>query len=429
MRSTALIAAVITIMPIGVSAEERRIGITHRASVAYDDLETDGSTLGGSISDDGRYAAFRSRATNLVEADGNGVSDVFRRDLIARTTSIASISTGGGQGDGWSDDPSISGDGAVIAFTSVARDLSPQDGDPVADVFVRDFGSGETTLVSISSSGAKGTRPSDTPVISRDGRYVAFESASALVPNDTNGWNDVYRHDRSTGETMRVSVSSSGEQSNGPSYMLDMSADGQHVVFDSYGSNLDGLPWPGAFVRDIASGTTERTMGGGPETTISDDGRMVAFWTPWELLPEDTNDASDVYVYDRELDIVTRASVSSSGAQASVGSTGAFISGDGRWVLFDSGASNFAAGDYDGTRDAFVHDLRDRTTRIVSVSTLGVGMDIPRIGQSEFDPSVGTSISRDGCHVSMSSLSRTLTPADLNFTWDVFTRELCVLPQ
>jgi uncharacterized repeat protein (TIGR01451 family) len=143
----------------------------------------------------GRFVAFLSRATNLVANDTNGTQDVFVRDLQTGTTSLVSINSAGtGSGDGGCNNPVISSDGRFVAFPSLATDLVASDTNGTRDIFVRDLQTGTTTLVSINSVGTgSGNGESDSSVISANGRLVAFESfASDLVANDTNGTTDVF---------------------------------------------------------------------------------------------------------------------------------------------------------------------------------------------------------------------------------------------
>jgi len=150
-----------------------------------------------------------------------------------------SISSAGTEGNNESDRPVISAEGRFVAFESAASNLAPGDTNDSWDVFVRDRQSGQTTRVSVGSSGGEGNSDSGTPSISADGRFVAFMSrASNLVPGDTNDLWDIFVHDRKTKETTRVSVSSTGEEANGSSWNLSISADGRFVVFSSEASNL-----------------------------------------------------------------------------------------------------------------------------------------------------------------------------------------------
>ena len=219
------------------------------------------SSYGPAISDDGRYVAFSSEATNLVRGDTNFVDDVFVRDLLTNATTRVSVGNNGAQGNGNSTDPSISADGRYVAFVSDASNLVDGDTNCSSDVFVRDRQANTTTGVSIDSSGNQGQGRSYAPAISADGRYVAFVSdASNLVDDDTNGVSDVFVRDRQANTTTRVSLDSSGNQGNGRSVgRPSLSAHGQYVAFSSEASNFapgDSNGVPDVFVRHVQTVTT-----------------------------------------------------------------------------------------------------------------------------------------------------------------------------
>jgi archaellum component FlaF (FlaF/FlaG flagellin family) len=206
------------------------------------------------LSANGLYVAYESSATNLVPGDVNGLKDIFVRDLQSGTTELVSLATGGAQGNGFSDYPSISADGRYVAFESTASNLAPGDTNTLPDLFVRDRQNGTTELVSVDSGGVQGNNVSEGPAISADGRYVAFQSdATNLVPGDTNSVTDVFLRDRQAGTTERVSVDSGGVQGNHISYLASISGDGRYVGFGSYSSNLvsgDTNGFQDVFVRD-----------------------------------------------------------------------------------------------------------------------------------------------------------------------------------
>ncbi|MDQ3991121.1 MAG: hypothetical protein M3245_02260, partial [Actinomycetota bacterium] len=177
----------------------------------------------------------------LVSGDTNAVSDVFVRDRQEGTTERVSMTTGGAEANAHSWDPSLSADGRHVAFRSTASNLVPADTNGAPDAFVHDRITGATERVSVSSHGAEAGANADSniPGLSADGRHVAFQStASNLVPGDGNGAADVFVHDRATGITERVSVVSDGAEANASSLMPTISADGRHVAFPSMASNL-----------------------------------------------------------------------------------------------------------------------------------------------------------------------------------------------
>ncbi|WBB81121.1 hypothetical protein O7606_07005 [Micromonospora sp. WMMD882] len=179
-----------------VYVRDLRTGSLRRVSVSTTGAQADALTVSPSISADGRYVAFTSEAA-LVPGDSNGVADVFVRDLRAGTTVRASLTADGGQATGGSSyGPMVSADGRHVVFTSDATDLVPADGNGVADVFVRDLRAGTTVRASLAADGGQGDDGSYSGVVTRDGSHVAFASAATnLVPGDTNGVTDVFlRH-------------------------------------------------------------------------------------------------------------------------------------------------------------------------------------------------------------------------------------------
>jgi len=403
--------------------------LTERVSISSAGVQGDGVSSAPSISADGRYVAYSSRATNLVGGDTNGSSDIFVRDRVTGTTTRVSVSSTGVQGDGDSYWPSISADGRHVAFFSNATNLVDGDTNGDYDVFVHDRVTGTTTRVSVSSAGAQGDGASLGLSLSADGRYVAFESyATNLVDGDTNGDYDVFVHDRVTGTTTRVSVSSTGAQGDGESYGPSLSADGRYVAYFSRATNLVGGDTNGSydvFVHDRVSGTTTRVsvssagaQGDGDSSgpSLSADGRYVAYFSrATNLVGGDTNGSSDVFVYDRVTGTTTRVSVSSAGAQGDLDSTNQpFISADGRFVAFRSDATNLVGGDTNGNPDVFVRDRVGGTTTRVSVSSAGA--------QGDLDSS-NPCISADGWYVAFSSRATNLVGDDTNGIYDVFVRQ------
>ncbi|HWP30585.1 MAG TPA: hypothetical protein VNK96_02525 [Fimbriimonadales bacterium] len=340
------------------------------------------------------------------------------------STILVSISSTGEQGNGESRFPSVSTDGKVVAFESYASNFSPREND-YTDVFVRDLVSGETKIISKSSSGAFGNARSFSPQISANGRYVAFVSyASNLVSGDTNSYADVFVHDIQTGETSRVSISSFGEQGNNHSglFGLDISADGRYVVFESYANNLSHDNSNGIFVHDrLTKKTTKVSVSSTGQSayasfpSISANGRFVSF-VSWSsiFVAGDTNGFADVFVHDRLTKVTTRISVSSDGAQGNSWSYFSTISADGRYVVFQSYASNFVVNDTNNVSDVFVHDRRTGETTRISVSSTGEEGN----GASGTDGSLG--ISDDGRFVAFNSLASNLVSSDTNSPSDVF---------
>ncbi|MGZ8159789.1 MAG: hypothetical protein ACXWT4_13380 [Methylobacter sp.] len=413
-------------------------GETTRVSIDSEGVEGNfASLLNPSISADGRYVAFSSIADNLVLLDTNSSSDIFVHDRLTGNTRRASVNSTGVEGNGSSSNPSISDDGRYVAFGSSADNLVPEDTNGVFDIFVHDLTTGATSIVNISSAGVQAKDYSDFPAISADGRYVAFHSiASNLVREDTNGFYDVFVHDRLTGKTTRVSVDSEGLEGNSGSIDASISPNGRYVAFMSAASNLvsgDANDVIDIFVHDRTTDQTTRVSvdSDGEEgnsssvgSSISADGRYVAFESLADnLVPEDTNEAFDVFVHDLSTDATTRVSVQSGGGQAtqSSGSGGTAISADGRFVAFSSSSPDLVPGDTNNKRDAFVHDLLNRQTTRVSLDSAGL-----EIGLGVFDDGDDFSdvhLSADGRHVVFESNDSNIVPEDTNATTDIFVRD------
>ena len=277
-----------------------------------------------------------------------------------------------------------------------------------------------TSVTERISVGPRGAQSSDfgvsaTASVSSSGRFIAFESvADNLVPGDTNDNSDVFLRDRKAGTTRRMSVGPQGVQGDGASLGAVVAPGGRYVGFSSFATNLVGNDANGrwdAFVRDRSTSTTERVsvssagVEGNADSffwSISDGGRFVVMVSDASnLVPGDTNDASDVFVRDRRTNTTKRISVSTGGAEANGGSSGAHISANGRFVTFQSDASNLVAGDTNGFRDIFLRDLQSGTTSLVSRGQGG----LPANAQS-FD----SAISANGRYVAYHSEATNLAP-------------------
>jgi Tol biopolymer transport system component len=355
-----------------IFVHDRGFGISTRVSVHSSGAQADGNSLSSSISANGRFVAFSSFATNLVDGDLNGKLDVFVHDRQHATTTLVSVHSLGAQGDGHSLGPSISADGRFVAFESFASNLVEGDANGKKDIFVHDRKTGTTTRVSVDSDGVQGDGDSYSPAISANGQFVAFvSSATNLVAGDTNGSDDVFVHERRTGITTRVSVDSVGFQANGFSVSPSISANGRFIAFASLATNLVGGDTNGSqdiFVHDLATRATTRVSvdslgaqaaGASQSPAISGNGRFVAFSSPaTDLVAGDTNGREDVFVHDRTKGTTTRVSVDSAGTQADFSSGFPSMSNSGRFVAFDSTATNLVEDDTKGQQDIFVHDRK-----------------------------------------------------------------------
>jgi len=410
---------------------------TSRISVGPAGRQANNESFDAAVSASGRYVAFSSEATNLVPGDSNDAFDVFVRDRRTDVTSRVSLRSGGKQGNSHSSDPAISGDGRYVAFTSSATNLVAGDTNRALDVFVHDRYRRVTSRVSVGPGGRQGASTDRRPIsyadtaISADGRYIAFTStATNLVAHDTNKTSDVFVHDRRTGVTHRVSVSSAEREGDRPSLFPGISGDGHFIVFASLATTLvktDENAKADVFVRDQRKGTTSlisAAIGKRPSNgdslspTISGNGRYVAYTSDGpNLVAGDTNGGADVFVHDRRLGTTSRVSVGPHGTQAQPGNQpNAFfletaLSGDGRYIALTSAAANLVLRDRNKTTDVFQRDRRTGVTSRISVGTA------EREGNGE---SLFPAISADGRYAAFASDSSNLVPGDTNGTSDVF---------
>jgi cold shock CspA family protein len=415
-------------------------GTTLLVSVASDGTRGNGlSSLSGfgqsPLSPDGRFVAFESWADNLVSGDTNEKFDVFVHDMQTQQTTRVSLASDGTQANYSAHGPSISADGRYVAFWSRANNIVPDDTNMEQDVFVHDRESGQTTRVSVASDGTQANSGSGSPTISGNGRYVVFgSSATNLV---AGGYGGIFVHDRQTGETSVAALTSDGRPSGGDSPTI--SHDGRFVAFSSSASNVvpdDTNGFADIFVHDRQIGQTERVSVASDgaqgndmsqEPIISADGRYVAF-SSWarNLVANDTNVACateednnpncpDLLVHDRQTGETTLVSVSSNGVQGNNYATSPAISADGRFVAFWSQSSNLVLGDTNNISDAFVHDRLTGETERVTVTSEGAQI------HAEYG-SLGVAVSSDGRTVAFNSYSDELVPDDTNEDQDVFVR-------
>jgi Tol biopolymer transport system component len=299
-----------------VFVHDMKTGKTKKVSASSSGVAGDNFSVDPSISANGRFVAFDSVATNLVAGDTNGSQDVFVRDLKQRKTRRASVSSSGAQGDDFSGTNSISADGRRVVFRSSATTLVHDDTNVAADIFVNDRKTHKTRRVDVSSAGAQANDDANGyPSISTNGRYVAFgSSASNLVAGDTNATGDIFLRDLDKRKTRRVSVSSSGTQANGGSFLVDplvVSDDGRFIAFISLATNLT----PGAttgeqvFLRDqkkdktsLLNRSANGTVGNGAsfDPSMTPDGRSISFASQaTNLVGGDTNASNDIFVRTR----------------------------------------------------------------------------------------------------------------------------------
>lgn len=366
-----------------------------------------------SLSDDGRYATFQAQYPTTVLVQGSQVErfyeNVFFRDILAGRTYIASTRADRRIGAGDSFNGVISGNGRYVAFASEASDLVDNDTNFATDIFVRDLVDFKTVRVSVDSNEAQASSPTLNFIentrafgtlgvsISGNGRYVAFGSKAVnLAANDTNGIADIFVRDTVAGTTTLISTTAFGNQTRslggGGSSNPSISDDGRYVAFESIANNLIANDLNGAsdiFVKDVLTGAVicaSINLSGVPgnrvgtsefrglnarNASISANGRYVAFESGYsDLVPGDLGGV-DIFVHDIVTRVTRRVSVGIGGTQANGASGSPAISGDGRFVSFSSAATNLVAGDVQGAADVFVYDLATGTTNLVSVNAQG----------------------------------------------------------
>lgn len=403
-------------------------GITSIVSNANDGSQGNSNSYSPSISADGRYIAFRSEATNLVAGDTNEVSDIFVHDQQTGQKERVSITNDGTQSNGDSYLPRISANGRYVAFYSMANNLVEDDTNEAQDIFVFDRDTRIIELVSLASNGDQGNKDSRWPSISQNGRYVAFYSfATNLVDGDTNGHADVFVHDRNTGQTELISISSTGVRGDSFSRFPSISADGRYVAFDSNAPALaieDNNGHQDILVHDrntkqteLVSKSSEGVLGNGTSATpsLSSDGRYVAFISAaTNLVSGDNNNIGKVFVLDRYTKQIELVSKSSEGVIGNVDSYEPAISANGLYVSFVSDSSNLVSRDTNDTLDIFVHNRLSGQTERVSISSDGLQAN---------HWSLPSTISADGQFVAFSSLASNLVEGDTNGDYDVFVHD------
>ena len=398
-----------------------------------------GDSIPTGLSADGRYACFESSASDLVEGDTNGVTDVFVRDLASNLTVLVSVSLDGGAGNGPCRSSVMTPDGRYVAFVSSATNLVAGDTNGISDVFVRDLQAGLTALA---SPGAKsttnlyspifGSSGSEGPDITPDGRYVAFYStATNLVPGvSTPG--EVYLRDLVAGTTTWVSSGARAllGTSKAVSYNQALSADGQFVAFET--STNDGISTSpsarglilryntGTAFTDLVSTNANVQAADYKDVRsmdITPDGRFLAFVANTNRLG--TWVGTCVQLWDAQTGETLLVSGGPSNAVPQ-GSTCHWPAMDsvGRHIAFLSNARNLVTDSPAGEYHAYVRDVQAGTTTLVDVNTTGIGTSL--------SPSTAPRLSADGGVVAFEGPDSNLVPDDRNRAYDVFVRDLSV---
>ena len=328
-----------------------------------------------------------------------------------------------------------SADGKLVLLSSQATNLViPDVNGTMYDLFIRDVAASTTTYGNVNSQGEQAnTAPTQFGRISANGRYVVFGTAASNMPGAGGGIQQAYLHDRVTGETELISVSTAGQPANGASGAGCVTPDGRFVTFSSFGTNVVNQPYraPQGFIRDrLTSETTlvtinsqgqpvESLPNSGPGAVyMSNDGRFVAFSNLYnDLMPNGQVTWRKIYLHDRQTGQTTLVSVPYDGLPLN-GDCGSvpIISGDGRFVLFRSTASNLVPNDTNGVQDVFVRDVAAGVTYCVSVSSTGE--------QANAACSNTISMSPNGRFCAFASAATNLDPNDNNNFIDGFVHDL-----
>jgi len=429
--------------PVGVDDGARSLT---RSSVDSSSVEGNGGSVWPSVNDNGRMVVFWSSATNLVAGDTNGVFDLFMHDSLTGQTSRLSVDSNGLQADTGQTDytllhpAAVSVDGRYVVFESTASNLDVISGPylgGVSQLYLRDTLEGVTTPVT--SCEGVGDGDSYEPVMTPDAAHIAFTSLATDpwpfcgTATDTNGVSDVYI-DSLTYGSRRVSIDASGllanNQTNGASSQPTIADAGSLVAFTSTATNLVAVDANGAvsdiFLKNLAdesvslisvdSGGVQASGGNSYSPSISGDGRYVTFVSEaTNLVSGDSNGAADIFVHDTQSGQTTRVSVDSAGNQANGVSSHPVISTDGRYVVFESLASNLVADDTNGVGDLFIHDTVLGDTNLLSRDTAG------NLGNAH---TAMPSFSGDGLLVALATDANNLVTGDANGVSDVIAMSL-----
>jgi len=390
------------------------------------------------LSRDGKVAVFESYASNLASTDTNGFRDIYARHLDTLRTELVSVNRfGTGAANGGAVKPIISSNGRFVAFNSGSSDLTVEGVAAPGSVFVRDLQTGQTRIVSVTTTGAPAD--GDVTAISGDGRYVVFQSRDQNLTSipDTQGFLDVFVRDMQANVTYLASANAAG---NGPGDTdsgnvggleknVAISDDGRYILFTSAATNLVSATAGGGvnvFVRDLQTQTTApvsvdsagSTLVGGTGNSISDDGHYVAFTSASSsIVANDSNGLGDVFRRDMQTGVTELVSVNTSGASGGDRqSNSGVLSADGRYLAFLSDASNLTSTSISATQ-VYRRDMTTHVTAIASPNSAGTA------GGDGF--SSKPHISADGQTIIFTSVSDDLVAGvDLNRLADIYLRDL-----
>lgn len=431
-----------------------RVSVTV-ASTSAASILGNGASQSARLSADGTKAVFHSSASNLVPGDTNGWQDVFVKDLLTGAVTRASVLADGTQFNSWSQGASFSPDGTKVVFVTYATNVGGDPSNEHPKVVVKDLVSGAIAIVSENLLGELGDGPSlDSPSFANDGDHVLFGSDATnllhhlvypdggvpdggvdggvsdggmLAGFDTNAAGDVFLKNLVTGALTRVSVAAGGVEAAGASFSPSLSPDGTKVAFVSYANNLvagDTNVEMDVFVVTLASGAVRRI-------SVSNDGDEADWWSyrPYfsqdsarvlfesdatNLVPDDTNFAPDVFLFDLVAGTISRVSTDALGAQIALGASWPGWAPSGDWILFHTDAPLDSA-DTNEHADVYVKHLASGAVYRVSVGA-GGGVGNGRSAYASFASAAPA--------VVFESLATNLVPSDTNGAFDIFVASL-----
>jgi Tol biopolymer transport system component len=393
------------------------------------------AAYGGAVSGNGRFVAFVSRA-QLLPTNTRGIEHVYLFDRVAGTVTLETAAADGSRSNGTSLHPRLSADGRFLVFSSAATNLTAgPDTNMTVDIFVRDRRLGTTRRISLGGGGREGNGASGSPAISHDGRVAVFASSATnlLDGADANGvGRDIYVAGVDRIELARVSVDNDGRQpANGESYSPAISGDGSVVAFASTARLVSSAnppstgaspPPPAVYVRDLRSRTTTCLSCGADDIRrpaydpdISSDGRFVVFTSSREGGSRFGMTRTDIALYDRtssQTTLITHRANASSGR--------ARISGNGRFVVFESLASNLAC-DQCGRQDAPDENLLSDIYLFERLR--GTFARLSRSAEEWWAPSIGPWLDAEGT-VAIFSSRQPVGPDDPSTDFDLFVYSL-----
>jgi Tol biopolymer transport system component len=375
------------------------------------------------VSANGRFIAYVSDADNILAGDDNGVADIYLYDRSTHETTLVTHTPTGAVANVGGGDPSINADGRYIAYMSYSTDLLPGVGrSGTSQIYRYDRVTDTTMFVSRARDGSTPHTYSWYPAISATGRYVVYATpAGSVVNGDRNGRNDIVRYDAVLDQARKVSnIKGTADPTDLDSYQPSISRDGRYVVFQSRATNLvdDPGPYDTVYLLDMQTKhftQVSRGADGGPPDSfadfpeISDNGRYVTYESyATNIVPGGTNGLRQIFVWDRttgETAVVSRLA----GQDGDGDSQQAVVEGD--FVAFQSVADNLATDDDNAVSDVFRYDIATGELTLLSRApddTSGEG--------DSFYPSV----TRDGRRVTFVSYAPDLVPGDTNGVFDVF---------